>query len=173
MIHEDKAGGSECFEIDHFHPVSRGGSTTNYSNLYWSCRGCNSRKSNTWPSEPERESGYRFLDPCAEHDYGQHILEDYFGRLIPQTNEATYHIGYLLLNRESRRKLRYERIDLQRRLDELQQYIQDNALKAHSPQEHEQLNLITGQIDYLKEALRTAIPLIAIMSKSNLAETAI
>src|SRR5262249_8578818 len=67
---EDYMGGDECFEVEHFRPKSKFPELECvYSNLYYACRGCNSHKSETWPSVEQIFLGMRFADPCVADPY--------------------------------------------------------------------------------------------------------
>ncbi len=74
--HLNRAGGLKCMEVDHFDPRSKHSAIQEYSNLFLATRHCNGRKGDNWPSSKERHLGVRFIDPCAEFDYGKHIFED-------------------------------------------------------------------------------------------------
>ena len=117
-IHERHAGGLEHFWIDHFRPLSAGGSINGYDNLYWSCMSCNHIKGSQWPSTSEFANGYRFADPCREQDYGYHFQEDSQGLLAAQTRCGEYHIARLLLNREARVRDRIRKRQIQARITE-------------------------------------------------------
>ena len=125
MIHEEQAGGSEHFEIDHHHPLHKGGARNDYANTYWSCRGCNHFKGETWPTAWESAQDFRFADPCAERDYGWHFVEDQTGELIWRTPCGEYHLLYLKLNRPSRKKRRKRRNRELQLLSEIESILQE------------------------------------------------
>lgn len=99
--HESEAGGDDHFEIDHHQPTSKGGSRTDYLNLYYSCRGCNKRgaKGDQWPSAALRGAGYRFIDSVAENPYVNHLRVEMSGRVSPMTHVGEYSEKKLRLNR--------------------------------------------------------------------------
>lgn len=99
--HEDEAGGEEHFEQDHFKPASRPDvDPADYRNLYWSCRGCNSRenKGNNWPSPEQEARDERFCDPCKADPVGRDYTEDDDGRLVSLTPAGRYTIRRIRLN---------------------------------------------------------------------------
>lgn len=98
-------------QIDHFRPRSRGG-THKYANLRFSCGSCNRRKGHWLPSGQHRR-GERILDPCAEWDYGDHLVERQDHHLDALTAEGRFHLERLRLNRSNlveQRRRRDERI---------------------------------------------------------------
>jgi hypothetical protein len=84
------------FEIDHFCPSSRGG-LHKYGNLRLSCGSCNRYKGNL-PTDKQRLAGERILDPCAEWDYGHHLVECQDHTLAACTPEGCFHLARLRLN---------------------------------------------------------------------------
>ena len=98
-VHEAEFGGHYNFQIDHFRPQSLFPQLrTEYSNLYYACSICNTYKSNKWPTEEQRQQGYRFLDPCID-DYAAHFeeLPDWTLRVL--TKPAKYTLVHCRLNR--------------------------------------------------------------------------
>ena len=79
MLHVERTGDT-AMHIDHFDPRLKPNYQQDYSNLYLASEGCNKAKGNNWPTKADQKLGVRFLDPCAEQDYGVHIFED------PQTH---------------------------------------------------------------------------------------
>ncbi|MBI3057792.1 MAG: HNH endonuclease [Deltaproteobacteria bacterium] len=107
--HEDEMGGEEHYEIDHYRPMSKFPKLTNkYSNLYYSCHGCNKRgaKGNNWPSKYLYRRGFRFFDPVVENAYQLHMRDTSSGHLIKKTNVGNYSIRILRLNRQGLLTLR-------------------------------------------------------------------
>lgn len=97
--HLNRAGGLKCMEIDHFDPRLKDKFIQPYDNLFLATRHCNGAKGDTWPTRAEQALGLRFLNPCAEQDYGEHILEDpETHRLVGVTPAGRYHIRMLDLN---------------------------------------------------------------------------
>lgn len=106
LTHEHFFLDGETGEIDHHRPLRPPPSSgmdfshlkNAYSNLYWSCRGCNQREGNRWPPDEEYRRGDRFLDPCVEdHDDHWETLAD--GMVSPQTTLGAYTIRHIRLNR--------------------------------------------------------------------------
>lgn len=95
-----------CFHIDHFAPKKRfPGLINTYSNLVYSCRFCNVRKSDHWigndPTIPhDGEKG--FIDPCSA-EYEDHLDRDSSGKIIAKTT-----LGHYILKRLSLNLLRHE-----------------------------------------------------------------
>ena len=70
---EFRLGGLEAMEVDHFRPESRYQDLRlAWTNLYYSCRICNNRKSDH-PRANEEEQGRQFVDICKE-DPDDHFL---------------------------------------------------------------------------------------------------
>jgi uncharacterized protein (TIGR02646 family) len=71
---EDEKGGVENFDVEHFRPKSDARFSHlafEYSNLYYSCRGCNVAKGVKWP-EPSAQD-QKFIDPCEEAIYPKYL----------------------------------------------------------------------------------------------------
>lgn len=86
-------------EIDHYDPNLKGRSRNLYRNLYLAVSQCNNHKRHYWPTAAERRLGIRFLDPCAENDYAEHIWEDPISHELVSTSPAgRYHIDCCDLN---------------------------------------------------------------------------
>ena len=67
LTHDSRFGGLYCMEVDHFKPVSRYPEVRlAWSNLYYSCRPCNSFYKKDHPTPVEESQGFRFVDPCSE-----------------------------------------------------------------------------------------------------------
>jgi hypothetical protein len=79
-------------EVDHFNPTLTGKARHQYRNLMWAARLCNNARRDYWPSSAERKRGIRFLNPCAERDYGECIFEDPLTHeLIGKTGRSISH----------------------------------------------------------------------------------
>lgn len=89
-------------DVDHFNPRLYGDRRHQYDNLMWSTHICNVAKSDKWPTKEEEQRGQRFLNPCKEWEYGDHIAENpVTHELVGKTPEGRYHIRMLRLNDES------------------------------------------------------------------------
>lgn len=75
MQHYERAGGLVTMEVDHFDPRRKNDLVQDYANLFLASRYCNNKKRNSWPTKTEAREGARFLNPCAEVDYGEQIFE--------------------------------------------------------------------------------------------------
>lgn len=94
-------GVSETFvggelEIDHFHPLSAGGSDE-VENLVYACTACNRFKGDYAPASDSPDS-LRLLRPMSD-DIDAHITETSHGRLVGITPRGWLHIQRLHLNR--------------------------------------------------------------------------
>lgn len=99
--HVNRAGGLKCMEIDHFDPRLKGKFIQIYQNLLLATRHCNGAKGDNWPNRADQALGLRFLNPCAEPDYGEHLVEDdATHRLVGVTPAGRFHIRMLDLNAE-------------------------------------------------------------------------
>lgn len=99
LQHYSRSNGENGMEVDHFNPTLRGGLRNRYSNLNLATRHCNGAKSDKWPTAEDQSAGIRFIDPCAEADYGVHIFEDPVTfELWGATSAGKYHIRQLKLN---------------------------------------------------------------------------
>jgi hypothetical protein len=88
-------------DIDHFDPRKKAAFLQDYDNLFLATRHCNGAKSREWPTRAEQAQGLRYLNPCREQDYGEHIFEDpETHRLVGLTPAGRYHIRMCDLNAE-------------------------------------------------------------------------
>ena len=97
-----KVSGKTAMCVDHVNPTLAGRKKHVYTNLVPAVSQCNGKKLANWPTKDDRKNGIRFLDPCSEQDYGEHLFED------PETHELVaasaagqYHIDMLDLNAET------------------------------------------------------------------------
>lgn len=114
--------------IDHFHPVSHGGSD-GIDNLVYCCPACNTFKGDYWPDDPT----LRLLHPLVD-DVGAHLRQDIDGRLIALSDSGACQIQRLHLNRpplvrhrlllQERRLEQHTRTELQRVLVRIEQRLQ-------------------------------------------------
>lgn len=91
----DTAVGGDL-EIDHFHPLSAGGSE-DLENLVYACTACNRFKGDYAPARDAPE-GLRLLRPQRD-DLAAHVVEAAHGRLLGLTPRGWFHIDRLHLNR--------------------------------------------------------------------------
>jgi len=96
LVYEGHKGGEANFEIDHHRPkggkYARPDLEHKYINLYWVCRVCNSRKSESWSSTEEKAQGYHLIDPCeawGDHDLHWRILPNGEIEWLPPIGEYT------------------------------------------------------------------------------------
>ena len=155
--HEDEMGEEEHFEIDHHRPMSRFPALINeYSNLYYSCHGCNRRgaKGSKWPSDDLYEAGFRFFDPVAENAYEVHMRQTSSARLLKKTNVGDYSIQNLRLNRdglvELRRGRRRMRTALRNELTRLLRVLERTKRLGHEPSGE-----ILNRLELVREKLRS------------------
>ena len=103
-VRETDVGGE--LEIDHFHPVSAGGSDE-LDNLVYCCAVCNRHKGSFWAgASPATEK--HLLHPLLS-DPAIHWREEEDGRLTALTETAAFHIARLKLNRPARIAMRLRR----------------------------------------------------------------
>ncbi len=144
--------GSEFFEVDHFNPQAN--STNNsdihlYNNLFYSCKRCNSEKSDFW-------SEY-LLNPCETDIFknDKHITEGYDSSKLYKykevTNEGKLYIEVFKLNsrhqikRRQRRKLYENNIKIIN--DLIDEILHKLLIKKNIPQKEE----LISQLDGLRE----------------------
>ena len=97
-----RLAGTTAMHVDHVNPRLAGKARHAFKNLVLACAQCNGKKSANWPDSEQAMKGLRFLDPCAEQDYGVHLFEDPdSNELIGVTTEGRYHIDMLDLNAET------------------------------------------------------------------------
>ncbi|MFO7538178.1 MAG: HNH endonuclease [Chloroflexota bacterium] len=136
--------GSEL-EIDHFQPISQGGSDE-LENLIYACPACNRNKATYWPS-PDTPTHLNLLHPLTEHLH-THIRLLLDGHLAGLTPRGWFHIEWLHLNRPQLVALRQKQALYQR----------TQALIEETQQINRQLqNLIAAQeqeLDILRDQVR-------------------
>lgn len=89
------------FHVDHFAPQKQFPErATVYTNLVYSCRYCNIRKSNNWigtdPDVPH-DGTNGFVDPCSA-DFDKHLERDSIGRIRAVTSVGQYMVRKLSLS---------------------------------------------------------------------------
>lgn len=90
-----------CFHIDHFAPKKIFPELkVTYTNLVYSCRFCNMRKSDHWignDSTIHHNGKKGFIDPCSD-EYDKHLERDSTGKIMGKTELGRYIINRLCLN---------------------------------------------------------------------------
>ena len=84
MTHRSNCGE---FEIDHFDATRKKDLVQDYCNLFPAHPICNRSKSNK-PTKRELREGKRFLNPCREWDYNEHICENSETPRINRQNQS-------------------------------------------------------------------------------------
>jgi hypothetical protein len=146
LRHEGHNGGEANFCIDHYRPIrgeyGRPELECEYSNLYYACSECNGNKSDKWPSEAQRQQGYRFLNPCEPEDdydlfnlcqsqngHDQHFCFKPDGTLVPLNNPGKYTYIILVLWRPQLCDWRAKMYQLQARATEIETIIR--SIRSH------------------------------------------
>jgi len=143
---EANFGEEACGEIDHFCPQSVADDLIcEYTNLYWSCRECNSNKAEDWPDADEIANGKRFVDPCKD-DLTEHYSFEESGKIIPLTPQAEYSINSMLLWRDSLVNWRRETIEAFKEMNRIELLLKD-------PRVHTEVRELNERIlgDYKKK----------------------
>jgi hypothetical protein len=151
LSHSECVGGDNAFEIDHFRPTSKGGSYTNYQNLFLACRQCNKHKLNFWPDDDERKMRARFLNCTEESDYNELLFENSQSQIVPHLDSkpAIYHCRILKLNRIDLVKARLKRTALISKLKDREKLKQLNL----TPEKVEELITDIVELTQLIECL--------------------
>ena len=108
QLHELWRGGDDSFEIDHFRPKDDKlfpERRRDFYNLYWSCKRCNKRKENQWPSDIMIARGIGFVDLCQD-TFDMHYVVKSDGQLESLTPSGDYTIKSLRLNSDHLSELR-------------------------------------------------------------------
>jgi hypothetical protein len=91
----DGVKGQDNFGVDHYRPRSLFPALARtYSNLFYACNACNSRKKDFWPSSKERRDGRFIPNPC-DHVMFQHLR--YKGARVEPHSPAGEHTKNLLM----------------------------------------------------------------------------
>lgn len=99
-------------EVDHHDPTIKGKKLHAYGNLFPAFSLCNNAKSGVWPKAADVARRKRFLNPCKEQDYGEHLFEDpATGEIVTDTPEGVFHLEGLDLNNEWLMKKRRQRTE--------------------------------------------------------------
>lgn len=146
MIHRSNCGE---FEIDYFDATRKKDIVQDYCNLFPAHPICNRSKSNK-PTKRELREGRRFLNPCREWDYNEHICENSkTHELIGKTKAGIYHIEHLDLNHPHFVEQRKDRANL------LKIYRQIPVRLKHEETDFEALSEL---LSLLKHQVSVAIP---------------
>jgi hypothetical protein len=131
-------------EIDHFHPVSAGGSDDD-ENLVYACTACNRFKGDYAPA-PGAPETLRLLHPKRDN-LEIHIVETAQGRLSGLTERGWFHIQRLHLNRSQ--------LVETRGLRRMERTLRDELAQAQEAQDRlRQENLaLRAEIARLREAI--------------------
>lgn len=96
----DTMRGAEQFGVDHYRPKSHFPHlATTYTNLYYCCNACNSRKGNYWPTLTERRAGRLVPNPC-DHVMFAH-LRYRASRVESKSSTGAFALDLLDLNDQS------------------------------------------------------------------------
>lgn len=107
-VREPEIGGSQSFHIDHYAPKHLfPEKSTDYSNLFYSCRECNTRKGKFWPNESQKDLGQFILNPC-DHDLDEHF-DQQDDEWVAKSLTAEWNITKLRLNSPENLTLRQDR----------------------------------------------------------------
>lgn len=136
--------GSEL-EIDHFQPVTHGGSD-DADNLVYACPACNRNKASYWPS-PNTPPHMHLLHPLND-DFDIHITLLQDGHLAGLTPRGWFHIDWLHLNRPQLVALRQRQAIYQRTQNLIEEMRQINR------QLRERIALQVEELDALRQEIR-------------------
>lgn len=96
------------FEIDHFIPKSLAKNKINdYSNLVYSCKQCNRKKSNKWPTKDVNLSHNEiegFVDPVLD-EYDEHLERTVEGDIIGRTELGNYMVSAFSFDKRPMREI--------------------------------------------------------------------
>jgi hypothetical protein len=107
-VREPEIGGSHSFHIDHYAPKYLfPEKATDYANLFYSCRECNTHKGKFWPDKSRRDRGQFILNPC-DHNLNEHY-DQQGDKWIAKSLTATWNITKLRLNSPKNLTLRKDR----------------------------------------------------------------
>jgi len=128
--HEAHFGGLRNFHVDHFRPKKRfPGRTLTYTNLYYACSLCNTFKGETWPSRAQLKADFRFIDPCEEDPYENHLLVNpRDGSLHAATNPGRFTNAHIRLDRPQLQKHRYRQNQARQKCEELRSALANPSL---------------------------------------------
>lgn len=103
----DLLKGQESFGVDHYKPKKKFPSLeTEYSNLFYACNVCNSRKGDFWPSSEQLANRHFVPNPC------DHIMYDCLGAAGPfiKAKNSTGKFALDILDLNDPRTVRYRQM---------------------------------------------------------------
>jgi hypothetical protein len=139
-VHENDVG--SALEIDHFQPLSRGG-TDEESNLVYTCSACNKAKGDFWPPSHAARLLHPKRDVLEEHI--QLAPDDH---LQPLTPTGALHIRRLRLNRPQLIALRQARRRATQHIARL------TELETQVVEVRREVAALEGQLETLLEHIR-------------------
>lgn len=96
------------FGIDHFVPKSLAkNKINNYDNLVYSCKQCNRKKSNKWPTQDinmSHNGKEGFIDPVLE-EYDEHLERTVNGDIIGKTELGNYMVKAFAFDKRPMREI--------------------------------------------------------------------
>jgi HNH endonuclease len=94
-----------AFGVDHYKPKKKFHSLEcTYSNLYYCCSACNSRKGDYWPNSTQVRAGMIVVNPC-DHLMSDHVA--YYGSSVrAKSYSGKFMVEYLDLNETDRQEYR-------------------------------------------------------------------
>lgn len=161
MLHCDNAGGDKAMEVEHFKPKKLSPKAHSYKNLLYCSRHCNLSKGDTWPTPTEKKLGFRFINPCEEIDYGNHIYEHIeSGLLVGVSPAGAYQIEKCNLNADFLVKARKQRTKIKKDLQKIKIEKDMSLLSKFGIERNQRLeDLETSLKDLLKKAIPDIPPL--------------
>ena len=116
------------YEIDHFVPRQylQTIKITEYNNLVYSCRSCNSAKRDKWPTGNEKlhnDGKQGFIDPC-NLSYDACFKRDENGLILPTESELSKYMYYGLMLFKRRHAICWSLERLEKAIVETEKYIE-------------------------------------------------
>ncbi|HCO21765.1 MAG TPA: hypothetical protein DIT97_01350 [Gimesia maris] len=162
---DDRLGGEEGMQVDHFHPqAQRRDLILAWSNLYYCCVACNNRKSDH-PLKKEVAQGLHFVDPCAD-DTDDHFRlardpkNGDFCQVAHLSESAKYTIRQLQFNRRPFLRDFWRELDAEeRRWTDRMQCVAELQSKLQETDPETELLLAQCTIELSKIRKRRPFPL--------------
>lgn len=118
-IREPELGGVKSFHIDHYRPQNKFPHLiSQYNNLLYACRDCNSHKSDYWPTPVERMLGHIVLNP-RNHKIEVHIDKSNFS-WKGKTSKGRWNVKRFRLDTDLRVKQRQDRKNIEATIEQLE-----------------------------------------------------